>query len=208
MRALVALALAFALAAARGACDGGDTCARYPSLVIGCWQILERDADARAAVRTLSAYMDAGFTAFDTADIYGESEAVLGALRAAREAAGLAPPVVYTKYVTQDASAAEARRVNSQSRAALGGAPAMVQFHWWDFADGRFVDAARALDGLRAEGLLAEVGACNFDTAHLRALVDDARLPVAANQARARARCALPALLPIERARARALSLS
>ena len=29
-----------------GACDGGDTCARYPSLVIGCWQILERDADA------------------------------------------------------------------------------------------------------------------------------------------------------------------
>ena len=50
-----------------------------------------------------------------------------------------------SKYVTQDASAAEARRVNSQSRAALGGAPAMVQFHWWDFSVGDFEAAFEAL---------------------------------------------------------------
>jgi hypothetical protein len=37
---------------------------------------------------------------------------------------------VYTKYVTGDATLGEARRVNEASRQALGGPPAMVQFHW------------------------------------------------------------------------------
>ena len=93
--------------------------------------------------------------------------------------------------MTQDASLAEARRVNANSRAALGGSPAMVQFHWWDYSDPRFVDAASHLATLRDEGLLGEVAACNFDVAHLRALVD-ARVPIAANQVQYFCRAELP----------------
>ena len=56
-----------------------------------------------------------------------------------------------------------------------------MQFHWWDYSDGRFVEAARHLVTLQGEGLLKDVAACNFDVAHLRQLVD-VGLPLVANQ--------------------------
>ena len=162
-----------ASAAAEEACAEPQS---EPRIVIGCWQLLERHADESRAVDTLQAYFDAGFTAYDTADIYGRSESLLGKLRErGRE------PVVYTKYVTQDASIDNARAINAASRRALGAAPEMVQFHWWDFGDTRFVQAASHLATLQNEGALAQVAACNFDTAHLRELVD-AGVPIRANQ--------------------------
>jgi len=75
----------------------------------------------------------------------------------------------------------EARRVNAKSRASLGAVPDMVQFHWWDYKDSRFVEAAQHLVTLQKEGLLKDVAACNFDVAHLKPLVD-AGVPLVANQ--------------------------
>jgi len=155
-------------------CD--DSTTGYPRVVIGCWQLLERHNNRDAAVATLTEYANAGFTAFDTADIYGPSEGLLGAL-----AAKVSGTRIYTKYVTQDATVVEARRVNAASRKALGAVPSMVQFHWWDYSDGRFVDAAKHLVTLRDEQLLGEVAACNFDVPHLRRLVDGG-VPIVANQ--------------------------
>ena len=37
-----------------------------PPVIIGCWQLLERERAPEAAVQTLRAYRDAGFTAYDT----------------------------------------------------------------------------------------------------------------------------------------------
>jgi aryl-alcohol dehydrogenase-like predicted oxidoreductase len=51
----------------------------------------------------------------------------------------------------------------------------------WDYSDGRFVDAAKHLVTLQGEGLLGEVAACNFDTPHLRTMVE-AGVPIVANQ--------------------------
>lgn len=162
-------------------CDSGDS-GDYPRVVIGCWQLLERERDQSQAVATLQAYVKVGFTAFDTADIYGPSEEILGKLR--REIAGSSsgtPPRFFTKYVTGDSSLEEARRVNAKSRASLGAAPDMVQFHWWDYSDGHFVEAAQHLVTLQKEGKLKDVAACNFDVAHLKPLVD-AGVPLVANQ--------------------------
>ena len=55
--------------------------------------------------------------------------------------------------------------------------------HWtgWDFSDPSFVTAARHLVTLQGEGKLGRVAACNFDTVHLRELVD-AGVPIASNQ--------------------------
>ena len=39
----------------------------------------------------------------------------------------------------------------------------LVQFHWWDFSDRRYVDAAQALVQLQADGKIGHVAACNFD---------------------------------------------
>lgn len=145
-------------------CDNGG----YPRIVIGCWQLLERKHDQSQAVATLQSYVKAGFTAFDTADIYGPSEEILGKLRREIARSSETPPRFFTKYVTGDSSLQEARRVNAKSRASLGAVPDMVQFHWWDFSDGGFVQAAQHLVTLQKEGKLTEVAACNFDVAHLR----------------------------------------
>ena len=95
--------------------DGGS-----PRIVIGAWQLLERHRDESMAVETVKAYMAAGFEHFDTADIYGKSESLLGRAGAKH---------IYTKYVTSEASEANARAVNAQSRTALGVVPSLVQFH-------------------------------------------------------------------------------
>lgn len=172
--ALLALPATLATAAEKQQCDQ----AGYPRIVIGCWQLLERYDNRDQAVRTLKAYADAGFSSFDTADIYGPSESLLGTFAAQTASA---TPKFFTKYVTQDSALTEARRVNAASRQALGAVPDLVQFHWWDYSDGRFVDAAKHLVTLKDEGALREVAACNFDTPHLRALVD-AGVPIVANQ--------------------------
>ena len=70
-------------------------------------------------------YAKAGFTTFDTADIYGRSEAVLGQLRSKG-----VEPIIHTKYVTRASDAETARAVNHRSVQALGGVPDLVAFHW------------------------------------------------------------------------------
>ena len=153
-------------------------CAPLPRVVIGCWQLLERDSSRDAAVQTLEAYAAAGFTAFDTADIYGPSESILGAFREAHDG----PLTFHTKYVTQDSSKANAVAVNKQSRKSLRVESLdLVQFHWWDFSDGAYVETAKHLVDLRTKGLIGEVAACNFDATHLETLLD-AGIPLVANQ--------------------------
>ena len=48
----------------------------------------------------------------------------------------------------------------------------MLQFHWWDYSDSRYLDALKYLDELRAEGLIGELSVTNFDTRHLREIVN------------------------------------
>src|ERR1700739_1044160 len=58
----------------------------------------------------------------------------------------------------------------------------LVQFHWWDYAQPRWLDALRWLDDLRAKGKVRLIGATNFDTAHVRAIIE-AGIPLASMQA-------------------------
>lgn len=159
-----------------------------PNVVIGCWQLLERSSHREAAIKTLMTYARAGFTAFDTADIYGPSEEILGDFRRrwTAEMSGSPPPRFFTKYVTDDASAAEANRVNAQSRGSLRTeAPDLVQFHWWSLQrDGSrkdFLKAGRELMRLKKEGKVLHLGGCNMDTTHLRLMFDDG-MDIAMNQ--------------------------
>ena len=147
-----------------------NTCGNeLPRVVIGCWQLLERHADEENAIETLKAYVNSGFQVFDTADIYGRSESILGALKDELSVS----ISVHTKYVTSSSTLGEARRINAQSRTALGSTPDLVAFHWWDYADPSFVKAAHHLVTLQSEGKLGRVAACNFDVEHLKAMIDD-----------------------------------
>jgi len=159
-----------------------------PRVIVGCWQLLERYADREEAVRTLTSYAHANFTAFDTADIYGPSESILGDFRRRWVAANPTAPrlLFYTKYVTDDASSAAASRVNAQSLRNLG-VPSvdLVQFHWWSLSkDGsqrEFLQAGRELSRLQREGKIRSLAGCNMDTTNLNAMLE-AGMAVEANQ--------------------------
>jgi aryl-alcohol dehydrogenase-like predicted oxidoreductase len=48
----------------------------------------------------------------------------------------------------------------------------LVQFHWWDYDDTRYLDALEQLTILRDEGKIKHIGLTNFDTAHMQMILD------------------------------------
>lgn len=154
-------------------------------LVTGLWQVadLERDRgllDPEVAAGHLAAYADAGFTSFDMADHYGSAEVIAGTLRAA----GTHPLQTFTKWCPQPGAMTRevVREGISRSLERLRTDRIdLLQFHWWTFDDPRYIDAMEELARLREEGLIAHLGLCNFDTAHMRLLLS-LGLPIATNQ--------------------------
>ncbi len=57
----------------------------------------------------------------------------------------------------------------------------LLQFHWWDYGDRRYLDALRHLADLRAEGRIRHLGLTNFDTERL-AIIADHGIPIVSNQ--------------------------
>jgi aryl-alcohol dehydrogenase-like predicted oxidoreductase len=49
----------------------------------------------------------------------------------------------------------------------------LLQFHWWDYQDDRYLDALSHLSQLRDEGQLRHLGLTNFDTLHLKLVVEN-----------------------------------
>lgn len=133
------------------------------------------------ALANMRAHFDAGITTFDTADIYGPSESIVGKFVATEPRA-----TVCTKFCCfrglESIDAAEVRaRVKAQcARLRVPSLP-LTAFFWSDYRTKRYVEVARLLAGLKAEGLVQNVGVTNFDLPRLRELVD-AGVPVVSNQ--------------------------
>src|SRR5262245_21752844 len=142
--------------------------------------------DPRQAIADMAAFVEAGFTTFDCADHYVGVEQLIGDFR--RAYPSLAGQVqIHTKMVpdlealaTADAAYVEAIIDRSLMRMGVE-ALDLVQFHWWDYAVPRYVDIALVLDALRRKGKIRAIGVTNFDTPHLRQILD-AGVPVRANQ--------------------------
>lgn len=47
----------------------------------------------------------------------------------------------------------------------------MLQFHWWDYSDSRYLDALAYLSELQHEGLIGELSLTNFNTRHLNEII-------------------------------------
>lgn len=155
-------------------------------IIKGGWQLAVGHSEASVGAQAeadMAAFVEAGITTFDCADIYTGVEERIGAFAQASSR----KIEVHTKYVPDLASLAvvdeaATRAIIHRSRQRLGGRVLdLVQFHWWDYAVDRFIDVARHLEVLRGEGAIRHIGVTNFDTARLRALLD-AGLPVVSNQ--------------------------
>ena len=153
-------------------------------VIRGNWQLASghgaRGSDDPAS--DLMAYAEAGITSFDCADIYTGVEEVIGRFRARfgekHGRAALDRIQVHTKLVpdldalpTLDKATVEA--VIDRSLRRLGAERLdLVQLHWWDFSQPRWVETGLWLDELRQAGKIRNIGATNFDAERMARLLD------------------------------------
>ncbi len=162
-------------------------------VVTGLWQVAdlergERTLDLDGAAGALAEYADAGFDTFDMADHYGSAELIAGRcleIMAGRgDGPAAAAPIVFTKWCpTPGEMTREVVRAGvGRSLDRLGvNQIDLLQFHWWTFEHPGYLDAMRELQALRDEGLIGHLGVTNFDTDHLRLLVQEG-IEIATNQ--------------------------
>ena len=146
-------------------------------VIRGGWQLAggHGAVDGATAVEDMVAFAEAGITTFDCADIYTGVEELIGAFRSTyadrHGAEALAKVRVHTKLVPDLARLATLDRdyvraiVETSLKRLRMERLDLVQFHWWDYAVPRYLDAVGWLNEMRLEGKVAHIGGTNFDTA-------------------------------------------
>jgi len=156
----------------------------------GMWQVSGAHGaiDPARAVEAMFAYHDAGFTTWDLADHYGPAEDLIGSFRrqfAARHGAErlteiqaftkwVPSPGAMTRRAVEEAVGVSLRRMGVDRLD-------LLQFHWWDYRDGRYLDALRHLADLRDAGKIGHLALTNFDTERL-AIITGHGIPIVSNQ--------------------------
>jgi len=141
-------------------------------VVTGLWQIadMERD-DTKLELKKLAdsmlPYVDAGLTSFDMADHYGSAEDIVGIFSAdypekpvQRFTKWVPTPGPVTKADVRAAIEVSLRRMQTEQLD-------LLQFHTWTYSDPSWLDCLFYLQELKEEGLIANLGCTNFNTAHL-----------------------------------------
>ena len=156
----------------------------------GMWQVSGAHGaiDPNAAIRSMFDYVDAGFTTWDLADHYGPAEDFVGEFRrqlaSARGADSVSRIQAFTKWVPRPGPMTRqvvennidiSRRRMEMDRLDL------LQFHWWDYQDNRYLEALTRLSELRDEGKIRELALTNFDTQRMQD-IDVHGIRVASNQ--------------------------
>ncbi len=146
-------------------------------ILTGLWQIadMERDGrklDFKATASTMLQYAHAGQTTFDMADHYGSAEEIAGLFQRQK---GSGSVQLLTKWVPtpgpvtkEDVRTAVQRSLHRLQTNSID----LLQFHAWNYADQNWLDCLFWLQELKEEGLIRHLGLTNFDTAHLRIVVN------------------------------------
>uniref|UniRef100_A0A1A8QMC3 NADP-dependent oxidoreductase domain-containing protein n=2 Tax=Nothobranchius pienaari TaxID=704102 RepID=A0A1A8QMC3_9TELE len=140
----------------------------------GMWQVSggHGAVNNTKAVEAMQAYVDAGLTTFDMADIYGPAEEIFGLFNSQLKSSGNVVPALQglTKYVPRP-GAMERKVVEKALQRSITQMQVntldCVQFHWWDYRDKRYLDALGHLSDLQQEGVIRELSLTNFDTQRL-----------------------------------------
>ncbi len=148
---------------------------RMPKLGLGTWR-MKGDECREAVERALSL----GYRHLDTAEMYGNEEAVGAALAGARLPRDSVH--VTTKVWWEHLAPAAIRQALETSLAKLQTDHVDLYMIHWPSPDMNLPAALETLTRLQEEGLTRAIGVCNFPVALLRQAVEDVGAPIAANQ--------------------------
>ncbi len=146
----------------------------------GMWQVSGAHGriDPERAVHSMFEHFDAGFTTFDLADHYGPAEDFIGEFRrrlaAQRGRDALAQVQAFTKWVPAPGPMTPAlveANIDRSLRRMEVDALDLLQFHWWEYGDQRYLDALGHLADLQRKGKIKHLALTNFDTEHLATIV-------------------------------------
>ena len=162
-------------------------------IVTGLWQVadMEKDGtnlDMDIAAEAMLDYFRAGFTTFDMADHYGSSELIaaqfLLKLREQALTTDRLNPKIFTKWCpnprSMTASVVEAGIEDRLRRLGVDKID-LLQFHWWNYENPEYLNALKELEKIRCKGVITNIGLTNFDTDHLRVILDSG-ISIATNQ--------------------------
>ena len=165
-------------------------------VVKGCWQLSGGHAGDRAtdrtsgkeAVQDFQKFVDAGITTFDTADIYGPSERIIGTYLSSLTPEARSKCQVLTKFCCFGDSMRQANKLDFVAKSINNSCVNLktdtldcVQFYWHDYNNKNYVDAALHLAELHSKGKIKALGVTNFDVPRLAEMVD-AGVPIVENQ--------------------------
>ena len=147
----------------------------------GMWQVSGAHGriDPEAAVESMFDYLDAGFTTFDLADHYGPAEDFIGEFRRRLEARrgrdALSQVQAFTKWVPPPSAMTRAvveANIDRSLRRMGVDALDLLQFHWWEYGDDRYLDALGHLADMQRGGDIKHLALTNFDTEHLATILE------------------------------------
>ena len=147
----------------------------------GMWQVSGAHGaiDPSAAIASMLEHQRAGFTTWDLADHYGPAENYVGQFR--RELSStqgrdsLSSIQAFTKWVPRPGPMTRQlveQNVDLSLQRMDVPALDLLQFHWWDYEDTRYLDALEHLSALRDLGQIRYLALTNFDTEHLKLIVE------------------------------------
>lgn len=138
--------------------------------------------DEAEAIADMRAFVEAGITTFDCADIYTGVEELIGKFLQQHQDAfrsGTLPPVqIHTKYVPDynslgSISFEDTARIIERSLKRLGVERLdLVQFAWWTYDKPGYVEAALHLKKLQTQGKIRFIGLTNFDAKRVQEILD------------------------------------
>ncbi|WP_417476048.1 aldo/keto reductase [Leisingera sp.] len=157
---------------------------RMSRIIKGGWQLAGGHGEVRKqdAIADMEAFLDAGITTFDCADIYTGVEEMIGHFIAdvrRRRGSEVADRVmVHTKLVPDLSRLADIRPEEVEAivdrslrRLQIDRIP-LVQFFWWDMAVGNAVEQLEVLKDCQRKGKIANLGATNWDAPVMDQFID------------------------------------
>ncbi|HAX80714.1 MAG TPA: aldo/keto reductase [Cyanobacteria bacterium UBA11372] len=159
-------------------------------LLNGMWQVSGGHGriNADAAIQTMFKYLDAGYTTWDMADHYGPAEDFIGEFRrqliATRGETALSNLQAFTKWVPRPGKMTRKLvedNIDISRRRMQVDALDLMQFHWWEYRDKNYLDALKHMADMQTEGKIKHLALTNFDTEHLKIIVDNG-IKIVSNQ--------------------------